>query len=317
MPNNIIKTIDLTKIYENKKVAVDHLNLEVEEGEILGFLGPNGSGKTTTFLMLLGLSVPTSGTAKVGGKDVVKESREVRKVIGALPEFAGFYDDMTARQNLEYIGALNELPRAECRSRAGEYLGIVGLAESADMKVGKFSRGMRQRLGIAQALMKKPSILLLDEPTIGVDPQGTKELRELIMRLNREQHLTIILASHLLNEVQKVCSKVAIIRNGKLVATGTIDELTAGLRTAEGIRLDLRLDKVKPELLRALREVPGVLSVEPNANELTVVSEPAAVAEVSQAITSHGGTILMMKPYEPTLEEIFMKYYQNGPTQEA
>jgi ABC-2 type transport system ATP-binding protein len=311
----MIKTVDLTKIYENKKVAVDHLNLEVEEGEILGFLGPNGSGKTTTFLMLLGLSVPTSGTAKVGGLDVVKESRQVRKVIGALTEFAGFYDDMTARQNLEYIGALNELPQAECKSRATEYLGTVGLTESADIKVGKFSRGMTQRLGIAQALMKKPSILLLDEPTIGVDPQGTKELRELIIRLNREQHLTIILASHLLNEVQKLCSKVAIIRKGKLVATGTIDQLTVGLGISENVRLDFRLDKVKPDLLRALKAVPGVLSVESSADELTVTSEPGVVTEISQAITSHGGTILMMKPYEPSLEEIFMKYYQNDQNQ--
>jgi ABC-2 type transport system ATP-binding protein len=311
MTDSVIKTVDLTKIYE-KKVAVDHLNLEVGEGEILGFLGPNGSGKTTTFLMLLGLSVPTSGTALVKGRDVVKESREVRKMIGALPEFAGFYGDMTARQNLEYIGALNELPRAECKSRAGEYLGIVGLSESADIKVGKFSRGMRQRLGIAQALIKKPSILLLDEPTIGVDPQGTKELRELITRLNKEQRLTIILASHLLNEVQKVCSRVAIIRSGRLVATGTINELTAELGRAEGVRMDIKVERMNPDLINVLKGVPGVTSVDSNANELTITAEPDAVGEVSRVITTHGGLILMMKPYEPSLEEIFMKYYQNA-----
>lgn len=311
MANKMIETIDLTKIYD-KKVAVDHLNLEIDEGEILGFLGPNGSGKTTTFLMLLGLSVPTSGTALVAGHDVVKESREVRKIIGALPEFAGFYEDMTARQNLEYVGALNELSRAECKSRAEESLGVVSLVESANIKVGKFSRGMRQRLGIAQALIKKPSILLLDEPTIGVDPQGTKELRDLIAKLNQEQHLTIILASHLLNEVQKICSRVAIIQHGKLIVTGTIDELTAELNKAEGVRMDIKVEKMKPDLLKALQEVPGVSSVDASANNLTVTAEPSALGEVSRAITAHGGLILMMKPYEPSLEEIFMKYYQEA-----
>lgn len=311
MSNNVIETKDLTKIY-GEKVAVDHLNLEVKEGEILGFLGPNGSGKTTTFLMLLGLTIPTSGTALVAGHDVVKESRDVRKVVGALPEFAGFYEDLTARQNLEYIGALNDLPTAEVKSRAEEYLNIVGLTGSAGIKVGKFSRGMKQRLGIAQALIKRPSLLLLDEPTIGVDPQGTKELRDLIMRLNREHHLTIVLSTHLLNEVQKICSKVAIIRSGKLIATGTIDELAADIEKTEGMRLDIKLEGMKPDMLKALEAVPGVKSVDASNNMITVSAEPEAVSGISRAITTHGGLILMMKPYEPSLEEIFMKYYKEA-----
>jgi ABC-2 type transport system ATP-binding protein len=189
---------------------------------------------------------------------------------------------------------------------------VVGLVESTNIKVGKFSRGMRQRLGIAQALIKKPSILLLDEPTIGVDPQGTKELRDLIAKLNREQHLTIILASHLLNEVQKICSRVAIIQRGKLIVTGSIDELTAELGKAEGIRMDIKVEKMKPDLLKSLQELPGVTLVDTSANNLTVMAEPGAVGDVSRAITAHGGLILMMKPYEPSLEEIFMKYYQEA-----
>jgi ABC-2 type transport system ATP-binding protein len=312
MSNNVIEAKDLTKIY-GKKVAVDHLNLEVKEGEILGFLGPNGSGKTTTFLMLLGLTLPTSGTAVVAGHDVVKESRDVRKTVGALPEFAGFYEDLTARQNLEYIGALNDLPTAEVKSRVDEYLNIVGLAGSAGIKVGKFSRGMRQRLGIAQALIKKPSLLLLDEPTIGVDPQGTKELRDLIMKLNKEHHLTIVLSTHLLNEVQKICTKVAIIRNGKLIKTGTIDELASDIEQAEGMRLEIRLEGgARPDLLKALEEVPGVKSVALSADLMTVTADPKSVSGISRTITAHDGLILMMKPYEPSLEEIFMKYYQEA-----
>jgi len=311
MTKPVIQTKELTKVY-GKKVAVDHLNLEIEEGEIFGYLGPNGSGKTTTLLMLLGLSVPTSGTAIVAGHDVVRESREVRKVVGALPEFAGFYEDMTAAQNLEYIGALNDLPRSECRSRSKELLEIVGLTESANIKVGKFSRGMRQRLGIAQALIKRPTVLLLDEPTIGVDPQGTKELRDLITKLNREQHLTIIFSSHLLNEVQKVCSRVGIIRRGRLVATGTIDALTAELTKGEGVRMEIRLEGLTQAMLKAVESVSGVRSVEPWNGGLLLQADPGAIQEVSKTIRAHGGLILLMKPQELSLEEIFMKYYQEA-----
>jgi ABC-2 type transport system ATP-binding protein len=311
MTTKVIQTRELTKVY-GKNVAVDHLNMEIEEGEIFGFLGPNGSGKTTTFLMLLGLSVPTSGTALVAGHDVVRESKEVRKTVGALPEFAGFYEDMTAKQNLEYIGALNDLPRTESKSRSEELLGTVGLSESANINVAKFSRGMRQRLGIAQALMKRPKILLLDEPTIGVDPQGTKELRDLISRLNMEQRLTIIFASHLLNEVQKICSRVGIIRRGKLIATGTIDTLTAELTKGEGARMEFKVEGLTPDMLKAVERVPGVISVEPGPDTISLQAEPGAVQEVSKTITAHGGLILLMRPHELSLEEIFMKYYQEA-----
>jgi ABC-2 type transport system ATP-binding protein len=311
MTEIVIQTKDLTKIY-GKKVAVDHLNLELAEGEIFGFLGPNGAGKTTTFLMLLGLSVPTSGTALIKGLDVVRQSKDVRKIIGALPEFAGFYDDLTAMQNLEYIGALNDLSRNESRSRAEELLKTVSLTESTNLKVGKFSRGMLQRLGIAQALVKRPSILLLDEPTIGVDPQGTKELRDLIAQLNREQHLTIMLSSHLLNEVQRICHRVGIIRRGKMIADGTIDDLRAKLSKGDGELLELKVDGINPAMLSALEHLPGVSSVESTENALSIRSESTAVAEVSKAIASNGGLILMMKPHEPSLEDVFMEYYQEA-----
>ena len=311
MTQPVIQTNDLTKIY-GKKTAVDHLNLTVEEGEVFGFLGPNGSGKTTTFLMLLGLSIPTSGTAVVGNYDVVRDSKKVRSIVGALPEFAGFYEDMSAKQNLNYIGALNDLPRTESEKRSKELLEVVGLAESANIEVSKFSRGMRQRLGIAQALLKNPAILLLDEPTIGVDPQGTKELRELIRRLNQEHRLTILIASHLLNEVQKMCSRVGIIRGGKLIASGTIEGLANELTKQEGTRIEFRVDKLTLEMIKKVKDTPGVLSAEANADSLLVQMEQSAILDVSKAITKLGGTILLMRPYEYSLEEIFMKYYQEA-----
>ncbi|MEM3434137.1 MAG: ABC transporter ATP-binding protein, partial [Candidatus Methanomethyliaceae archaeon] len=217
MPEPIIITRELTKVY-SKNVAVDHLTMSIEEGEIFGLLGPNGAGKTTTLLMLLGLTVPTSGTATVCGYDVVKNSRDVRKVVGALPEFAGLYDDMTAHENLMYIAALNGIPKRVAEERVKTLLETVDLIGESDTKVGKFSRGMRQRLGIAQALVKDPRVLILDEPTIGVDPRGTKEIRDLILRLNRERGLTVLMSSHLLYEVQQVCTRVGIMRQGKMIA---------------------------------------------------------------------------------------------------
>lgn len=207
----IIQTHNLTKYYGQIK-AVDHLNLTVYEGEIFGFLGPNGAGKTTTLLMLMGLTVPTSGTATVGGYDIIKDSRNVRRIAGLLPEGAGFYEDLTARQNLKYIAKLNDIPRIEAEKRVKELLEAVGLAKWADTKVEKFSRGMKQRLGIAMVLIKKPKIAFFDEPTIGLDPQGTKEIRDTLINLNKEHGLTVVLSSHLLYEVQQTCQKVGIIR---------------------------------------------------------------------------------------------------------
>lgn len=308
MRREVIITNELTKVY-SKKIAVDHLTMSVEEGEIFGLLGPNGAGKTTTLLMLLGLTVPTSGTAEVCGYDVVKNSRDVRKVVGALPEFAGLYEDMTARENLFYIAALNGIPRRTAEERIKGLLEKVGLIEEADTKVGKFSRGMRQRLGIAQALIKDPRVLILDEPTIGVDPRGTKEIRDLILRLNKDERLTVIMSTHLLYEVQQVCTRVGIMREGKLVAMDTIENLSRAISQKEGIRVEIKVDRVSPQLFESLRSIPGITSVEPLTDGLTVMMDRDVTREVSRMITGLGCNILMMRPKERPLEEIFMKYY--------
>ncbi|PVX25879.1 MAG: daunorubicin ABC transporter ATP-binding protein, partial [Candidatus Bathyarchaeum sp.] len=182
MSEPMIKTNQLTKHYGEIK-AVNQLDLTVNEGEVVGFLGPNGSGKTTTLLMLMGLSLPTSGTASVGGYSVIEQSKNVRQIAAMLPEGAGYYDDLTAKQNLRYIGELNEIPRDELDTRIEELFEMVNLKEWADTKVGKFSRGMKQRLGIMEVLVKKPKIAFFDEPTLGLDPKATKELRDLLINL--------------------------------------------------------------------------------------------------------------------------------------
>jgi ABC-2 type transport system ATP-binding protein len=306
----MIQTHELTKHYGDIK-AVDHLNLTVAEGEIFGFLGPNGAGKTTTLLMLMGLTVPTSGTATVGGYDIIKDSRNVRRIAGLLPEGAGYYEDLTAKQNLKYIGQLNDIPRIEAEKRISELLETVGLAKWADTKVEKFSRGMKQRLGIAQVLIKRPKVAFFDEPTIGLDPQGTKEIRDMLIKLNKEHGLTVFLSSHMLYEVQQTCRRVGIIRGGKLIAADTIENLSNKL-AKEKITIEFELSKISPDLIREIKAIDGVTSVDQENHKLYVQMERDRSMEVSQTITKHGTMILLMKPKEYSLEEIFLKYYEEA-----
>jgi len=310
VPEPIIQTYELTKHYGSVK-AVDHLNLTVYEGEIFGFLGPNGAGKTTTLLMLMGLTVPTSGTATVGGYDIIKESKEVRRIAGMLPEGAGYYEDLTARQNLDYIGQLNDIPKIEREKRIDELLEAVGLTKWADVKVEKFSRGMKQRLGIAEVLIKNPKIAFFDEPTIGLDPQGTKEVRDLMIQLNKDHGLTIFLSSHLLHEVQQTCHRVGIIRGGRLVDADTIENLSKKIMEKGRMVIEFKLTEISPDLIRKLEAIDDVTLVKRGDDDmLYVYMESDRSREVSETITKHGSIILLMKPKEHSLEEIFLKYYE-------
>jgi ABC-2 type transport system ATP-binding protein len=221
---NIIEIHGLTKSY-NRQAAVDGLSLQVKEGEIFGFLGPNGAGKTTTLLMLLGLTPPSAGSASVCGVDPVRQAIEVKRLVGYLPENVGFYGDMTAVQSLKYIADLNGVAPEAASDKIWEVLKEVRLTDSVEKKVGTFSRGMRQRLGIAEVLIKDPKVLFLDEPTLGLDPDGALRLIELIQSLNRDRHITVLLSSHNLHQVQQVSHRVGIMIKGKMVAMGSIDEL--------------------------------------------------------------------------------------------
>jgi ABC-2 type transport system ATP-binding protein len=234
----VIKTHELTKAYGRHK-AVDHLTFEVKQGEIFGFLGPNGAGKTTTILMLLGLSEPTSGSARVLGFDPVRQPLKVKQQVGCMPENMGFYDDMTARENLDYVARLNHLPASQAKNHIDGALEKVKLAVEGNKLVRAYSRGMRQRLGIAEVLIKDPKLVILDEPTLGLDPEGINSMLDLILSLSRDEDISVLLCSHLLHQTQKVCDRVGILNGGKLVAKGTIEELAGeGLR-AEGKKLSL------------------------------------------------------------------------------
>jgi len=219
-----IETHELTKRYGNQ-VAVNRLTLDVKPGEIFGFLGPNGAGKTTTLLMLLGLSEPTSGTARVCGHDPAREPLLVKRLVGYLPESVGFYEDMTAIQNLTYVARLNGIRDGGLRHRMEELLDQVGLLGEARKRVGAYSRGMRQRLGIAEVLLKDPKVAFLDEPTLGLDPDGTQKMLDFIVDLGRRKNITVFFSSHLLDQVQRVSDRVGIMLKGNLVAAGPIQEL--------------------------------------------------------------------------------------------
>ena len=220
----IIETEGLTKRYDSY-TAVSQLNLQIQEGEIFGFLGPNGAGKTTTLLMFLGLTEPTSGRVRICGFDPTRDPLRVKEKVGYLPENVGFYEDMDARQNLRYVARLNRIPDGVSVQRIDELIGLVGLQEEAAKKVGTYSKGMRQRLGIAEVLVKDPKLIFLDEPTIGLDPDGTNRMLDLIHSLSREKNITIFLSSHLLDQVQRICDRVGIMIKGNLVAIGPIQEL--------------------------------------------------------------------------------------------
>jgi ABC-2 type transport system ATP-binding protein len=222
----IIDTDGLTKSY-NGQVAVDHLSFSVQEGEIFGFLGPNGAGKTTTLLMLLGLTEPTSGQARVAGFDPTRDPVQVKRLIGYLPENLGFYRDLNAWQTLRFIAELNGLSGDQAEVRIAQALATVGLHSEPEKKIQAYSRGMRQRLGIAAILVKAPRVAFLDEPTLGLDPEATNRLLDLIAQLCQEQRMTILLSSHLLYQVQKICHRVGIMINGRMVAQGPMAQLAA------------------------------------------------------------------------------------------
>jgi ABC-2 type transport system ATP-binding protein len=220
----IIETEGLTKVY-GSQTAVNQLTFQIREGEVFGFLGPNGAGKTTTLLMFLGLTEPTSGKVRVCGFDPARDPLGVKERVGYLPENVGFYEDMDARQNLRFVARLNRIPDDVSLERIEGLLNVVGLLEEAEKKVGIYSKGMRQRLGIAEVLVKEPKVIFLDEPTIGLDPDGTNRMLDLIHSLSREKNITVFLSSHLLDQVQRICDRVGIMIKGELVAIGPIQEL--------------------------------------------------------------------------------------------
>ena len=260
MSETIIKTEGLSKRYGGI-TAVDKLFLEIRKGEVFGLLGPNGAGKTTTTLMLLGLTEPSGGRAQICGYDCTRDSLQVKKITGYLPDNVGFYPDMTGRQNLRFTGRLNGLQGEELEKRIDEMLKRVGMTNAADRKTGTYSRGMKQRLGIADVLMKDPQIIIMDEPTLGIDPEGMRELLALIRQLSEEDQRTILISSHQLHQVQQICDRVGIFVKGKLIACGSVGELAVQLQSEGNYILELEAYPHDDRLENLLHTVEGVKKI--------------------------------------------------------
>ena len=307
----VVETQNLTKRYHDK-LAVNALNLTVQEGEIFGFLGPNGAGKTTTILMLLGLTEATSGRALVCGFDPTRESLEVKRRVGYLPENPGFYEDMSAGENLLYMARLNRIPDDEARRRTSEVLDQVGLSEDGRRLVREFSRGMKQRLGIAEVLVKKPRAVILDEPTLGIDPDGAIRILELIKGLNRERNLTVMLSSHQLHQVQEICSRVGIIVKGRLIVQGQMDELGRAILKERQWNFLLEVGAGANGLENDLRAINGVDEIEKRGHGLFLRCTRDVRSEVVSLLARKNLPLLQLRSEDPTLEEIYLKYFREA-----
>ncbi len=304
MTQTMIAVQGLTKTY-GPRVAIDHLNFGAKKGEILGFLGPNGAGKTTTMRILTGYMPPTTGTARIAGFHVVDDSLEVRQRVGYLPETVPLYNDMSVIDYLIYMGQLRRVPKVE--DRAWEALEQVGMEDRADSFIGALSKGMRQRVGLAQAILHRPEVLILDEPTIGLDPTQVVEVRSLIQEIGKEH--TVLLSTHILAEAQQLCDRVLIINKGRIIAEDTPENLQ--LRLQGGTRILVTVQGAPQEsLLKRLRALDGIRLVTAGADgRVEIVAEEGREVrpQIARAVLESGHSLLEMRRAAMSLEEIFLQ----------
>ncbi|WP_240768749.1 ABC transporter ATP-binding protein [Olivibacter sp. XZL3] len=313
MVEDVIELRGVTKCYGSLK-AVDKLDLNIRKGEIYGLLGPNGAGKSTTILMMLGLTEPTEGLIRVCNIDSTLNPIEVKRRVGYLPDNVGFYDNQSGLDNLVFIARLNSVRETEARRRALELLSRVGLSGVANKKVGAYSRGMRQRLGLADVLIKKPAVIILDEPTLGIDPSGVKAFLDLIVQLSREEGLTVLLSSHHLHQVQQVCDRVGIFVSGKLIANGTISELSEQLFSNEAFTVEAAITPADAGIIQklssTLEDMQGVSHVKYEQGRLLISCAIEKTAAIARAIVDANLDLTYLSPREYGLDEIYQRYFE-------
>ena len=301
----------LTKRY-GEKTAVDHLNLRVFRGEIFGLLGPNGAGKTTTTLMLTGLTEPTEGTALIGGLDCVRDTMKVKKTVGYMPDNVGFYGDMTGRENLRFTAALNGLERKTAEERIEDLLFRTGLGEAGAQGVGTYYRGMRQRLGVGDVLMKDPQVIIVDEPTLGIDPEGMRELLILIRDLAKKENRTILISSHQLYQIQQICDRVGLFVAGSLVACGTVEELAEQTREDSRFLTELSIKTADERLTELIKTLDGVYSVGCEGSRYMVGSDRDISNELAALVLDNGYSLVSLRPCGNSLDEIYRRYFEKA-----
>jgi ABC-2 type transport system ATP-binding protein len=300
--SNAIEVDELTKVF-GKQAAVDHLSLTVEQGSVFGFLGPNGAGKTTTQRLLTGLARPTSGTARILGYDVVKDASAVRKVIGFLPDVPSFYGWMTADEYLGFVAGIFNLPTSASKRKIEQLLDLTGLT-GVGKKIGGYSRGMKQRLGIAQALMNDPEVILMDEPTSALDPIGRKEVLELIGSLGKE--ITVFFSTHILNDVERVCDSVAILNKGKLMTEANLDTLKEGYAKPS---FTIEFESNPSRFEESIKDLAWIEKIERTESFILTVKTKdieSGQKELPRLIADSGVALKSFQTAEPSLEEIFM-----------
>jgi ABC-2 type transport system ATP-binding protein len=308
----IIDLKNLCKSY-GSHVAVDKLNLKIPHGEIFGLLGPNGAGKTTSILMMLGLTEPDSGTAIVCGHDATRNPIEVKRKVGYMPDNLGFYPQLTGLENLVYMARLNGLVEKDIIKNACRFMEFVGLKAASDKCASSYSRGMKQRLGLAEVLIKKPELIILDEPTLGLDPNGVKEFLELIKSLQQEQGLTVLLSSHHLHHVQQVCDRVGIFVDGKLLATGDLPTLSRELFGNTGVETSIHLTQVPvdPDALKdKFSNFPEFNSLTISGVNLQFNTTEDITPKLIRRLIESGADIQAVSQKQYGLDEIYEKYFE-------
>jgi ABC-2 type transport system ATP-binding protein len=302
---NIIEIKNLTKRFGNF-TAVDKMNLNVREGEIFGFLGPNGAGKTTSISMLTTLIKPTFGTATIAGYDLLEEGVNIRAVIGVVPQLFSLFPELTAEENLAYIGKLYGLTESVIKERSDYLLKKVALYDHRTRIAGVFSGGMKQRLSLAAGIMSKPKILFMDEPTTGLDPQSRIAMRELTKDLNK-QGITIIYTTHDMDEAEKICDRISIIDNGKIVAEGTSEELKRKITSFHWIEIEI--DSPSKDIVSLLMKLPFVSQVEEKGALINVAvkTKEDVFHKLSEFLFTKKQKVLEIRFKEPTLEEVFIQ----------
>jgi ABC-2 type transport system ATP-binding protein len=307
MNNLVLETKGLTKHYGDF-VAVDNLDLNIKKGEVFGLLGPNGAGKTTTILMLLGLTEPTKGQVRVLGFDPARQPLSVKARVGYMPDQVGFYDELTARENLIYIAKLNGIPRDQLKNRVEEAIERVHLTQVIDKRVNTFSRGMRQRLGLADVLIKNPQLIIMDEPTQGLDPELAHEFLGLIHSLKKEG-TTILLSSHLLHQVQVICDRVGLFSKGRMVLQGTVPELARKV-LGGAYRVQIKANGPDVKLRKALQSLPDVNKVDFANGVFEIEARKDVRADAADAVIKAGGRLQSLNVESQSLDDIYTRYFE-------
>ena len=304
---NIIEVRNLTKTFKGF-AAVDDITFDVKKGEIFGLLGPNGAGKSTTLRMLSTLALPTKGTATIGGYDVVKNGNDVRNLIGIVSEKMIMYNRLTAKENLWFFGCLFNIPKDVLNQRIDELLELVQLTKWKNAQVGTFSTGMRQRMNVIRALLNKPHVLFLDEPTLGLDPQSSVEIREFIKKLNREEGTTVMITTHMMVDADLLCDRIAIVDHGKIVALDTSKNLKKIISGVDTTIIKLEISNLVPKIIESIRAIECVDSVsqEDDMHLHIIVHGEEAFDKIIDAVRAEGGKINAMENLQPSLEDVFL-----------